>query len=438
MIGEKQRSTSTSMKNLSRKFSNSAITVCNNVMERSRVSNFKRTFSLRNIFHHQSTHGHSKSSTRNNSSSNHGFTFKRTPSRKLDIYFPFIRGPDVKPPRNERRTLKLQKTEDEGFGFWLQTYAFPKNGGEAQKRTFVRYVEDEGAAYMAGLREGDIIVEVGEQNVEQMDHIKIVQLITEEKTELRLVVKFIDAVRRVELAVRLKKKQTKLKTKEEELIRIKQQEYDLLNGIITYEPCGSPKSEDGDEISLHTSTESEISSISSTQSDELTVRTSKFNKRSSRVLDSIKELNCNDNVSGYSISDWNNVSKTTDDELLSLYCDKMDYHNSLPRGCPKNLKRGDSMPAHKYRSLPRKRIVDTSSESISNYTREYALDYSNEQFDSFDFDDGESSDDCSSSRSSIGGTVFQNLDRAPRRNRPKSYKMAMHSLKHLEGDVAEL
>ena len=43
-------------------------------------------------------------------------------------------------------------------------------------------------------------------------------------------VKFIDAVRRVELAVRLKKKQTKLKTKEEELIRIKQQEYDLLNG----------------------------------------------------------------------------------------------------------------------------------------------------------------------------------------------------------------
>ena len=96
------------------------------------------------------------------------------------------------------------------------------------------------------------------------------------------------------------------------------------------------------------------------------------------------------------------------------------------------------MPAHKYRSLPRKKIVDTSSDSISNYTREYALDYSNERFDSFDYDEDESSDDCSSSRSSIGGTVFQNLDRAPRRNRPKSYKLAMNSLKNLEGDVAEL
>lgn len=91
MIGEKVKSPTTVvkpssnfvMKNLSRKFSSSAITVCNNVMERK--SNFKRTFSLRNIFNH-------KSSLNGGVTSNHGFTFKRTPSRKLDIYFPFIRG----------------------------------------------------------------------------------------------------------------------------------------------------------------------------------------------------------------------------------------------------------------------------------------------------------------------------------------------------------
>ena len=40
---------------------------------------------------------------------------------------------------------------------------------------------------MAGLREGDIIVEVDEQNVEEMEHIKIVELITNAKTELKYV-----------------------------------------------------------------------------------------------------------------------------------------------------------------------------------------------------------------------------------------------------------
>ena len=48
-------------------------------------------------------------------------------------------------------------------------------------------MEDEGSAYMAGLREGDIIVEVDEQNVEEMEHIKIVELITNAKTELKYV-----------------------------------------------------------------------------------------------------------------------------------------------------------------------------------------------------------------------------------------------------------
>ena len=63
----------------------------------------------------------------------------------------------------------------------------------------------------------------------------------------RLVVKFIDAVRRVELAVRLKKKQTKLKSKEGQLEQLKQQEYNLVNGSMfnimlyshKYFPCFS-------------------------------------------------------------------------------------------------------------------------------------------------------------------------------------------------------
>ena len=74
------------------------------------------------------------------------------------------------------------------YVFILQTYGFTKTSGNIQKRTFVRFVEDEGSAYMAGLREGDIIVEVGEQNVEEMEHIKIVELITKANTELKYVV----------------------------------------------------------------------------------------------------------------------------------------------------------------------------------------------------------------------------------------------------------
>jgi len=350
------------------------------------------------------------------------------------------KGPDVKPPRNERRTLKLHKTEEEGFGFWLQTYGFSKNSGDVQKRTFVRYVEDEGSAYMAGLREGDIIVEVDEQHVEQMEHVKIVELITQAKTQLKLVVKFIDAVRRVELAVRLKKRKSKLQSKMDELERIKMEEHNILNGLpSSYDECNSPTSShggDGDETSLHTSTESEISSIASSQSDELIIRTSKFGKRSSRVLDSIKELNCNENISSFSITDLNRVSTTTEDELLNLYGDKFDHHNSLPRPLKGGiaLRRNESMPIQKYQSLPRKRVIDLDG----SFAREYAIDYStNGQYNSYDYvASDESSDDCSSSRSSIG--PLHDNDKTPRRNRPKSYKLAMNSLKNLEGDVDEV
>lgn len=48
-------------------------------------------------------------------------------------------------------------------------------------------MEDEGPAYMAGLREGDVIVEVNEQHVDDMEHPKIVEMIKEAKSELRYV-----------------------------------------------------------------------------------------------------------------------------------------------------------------------------------------------------------------------------------------------------------
>ena len=38
--------------------------------------------------------------------------------------------------------------------FSLQTFVFPRKSDEKDAKTFVRYVEEEGPAYMAGLREG--------------------------------------------------------------------------------------------------------------------------------------------------------------------------------------------------------------------------------------------------------------------------------------------
>lgn len=193
--------------------------------------------------------------------------------------------------------------------------------------------------------------------------------------------------------------------------------------------------------SIHASTESEISSISSV-SDEVIVRTSKFAKRSSHVLDSIKELNCNEST--YNMPETNHrVSNTTEDELLNFYCDRSDFTTSLPRvgrhGC--SLKRVESMPVQKYRSLPRKKgtiYLDGS------FAREYAIDYSNTGHlstadsylsnDSFDYGPSdEDSSDEGSSRNSYTDQSSQENVRIPRRsNRPKSYKMAMNSKTRLE------
>ena len=110
---------------------------------------------------------------------------------------------------------------------------------------------------------------------------------------------------------------------------------------------------DADNISLNTSTDSELSSISSLSSEDVIVRTSKFEKRSSRVLDSIKELNCTDITSSAS-----RTQLTTENDLLNVYSDSIDGHIDRSR-TGSSLKRVETMPVQKYMTLPRyKAVID--------------------------------------------------------------------------------
>lgn len=337
------------------------------------------------------------------------------------------KGPDVKPPRNERRTLKLSKSDDQGYGFWLQTYDFGKTGTPGKKRTFVRYVEDEGPAYLAGLREGDVIVEVNEQDVEEIEHMKIVGLISETAKQLILVVKFMDMVRRVELAVRLKKSQAKLKVKREQLEKLKEEE----NELCSMPNCCLSKDDsqhhlnsgslDGalNKLSLDTPSQSN-SSLSSSSSDEVVVRTSKFEKRSSRVLDSIKELNCActaSSVPGYHKPPYNKLLSTTENDLLSVYSDNI---------CTTHLINGMT--------------IKRNSEYVSGERRNSCSSQMNERRSSCSSQSfGERRGSCSSQSMSSDihdlpndmvqeFSLNEQVDDIGRTERSKSYKRAVNSL----------
>ncbi|XP_068751584.1 uncharacterized protein [Montipora capricornis] len=134
------------------------------------------------------------------------------------------------PPVNQRRTLQLSKANTAGFGFTLQTYGIVQQEGDVEYMTFVLSVEEDGPAYMAGLRPGDVILEVDGKNVEEEEHKAIVSMIHSATSSVRLVVVFVDALRRMKLNTRLKLLQAQLANKEREFEELSKKEEDLLKG----------------------------------------------------------------------------------------------------------------------------------------------------------------------------------------------------------------
>lgn len=132
-----------------------------------------------------------------------------------------------------RRTIILTRRGTDTWGFTLQTYGIHhKKRNELELMTYVDYVEYNGAAYLAGMRPGDVILSINGVSMEDAEHDDLVNFIkTKCGKTMRMVVLFEDCCRKVELHMRYMKLKRVLADKIFELRSLQTQEKRIMKGL---------------------------------------------------------------------------------------------------------------------------------------------------------------------------------------------------------------
>ncbi|CAL1606455.1 unnamed protein product [Knipowitschia caucasica] len=141
--------------------------------------------------------------------------------------------PLTQTPEPQRKVVDLEKSDEETFGFEIQTYGLHRQDqNTVEMCTFVCKVHGDSPAQRSGLKVGDTISSVNNATVEGFRHKEIVQLIKACGNTLRLETVYSDSIRKAELEARLQYLKQTLHEKWDEYRSLMVQEQRLVHGIV--------------------------------------------------------------------------------------------------------------------------------------------------------------------------------------------------------------